>query len=516
MSDQNLKLGTRRSLLAWAQSGWVAREIERLNPGVKVELVGIDTRGDKILDVSLRNIVGKEFFVGELDDALRNGEVDFTVHSMKDLSLDRPSEFVLGAIPVRENPRDVILFGPRAMEGIVSGRTLKIGTSSPRRLENIPPFLSQALPRFKTGAKPNVELVEIRGNVNTRLSRVHEPEGSDRALDGVVLAFAGLIRLWADGPGRAELSKLLQGVRWMVLPLQECPAAPAQGALAVECRQEDSRVREFLAKLHHPETAERVGAERQILADWGGGCHQKFGATAVMQKGLGRVLYIRGRKPDQSFVEETRWSAPRPPGRITPADVWNGKDRRLVAAPDQALKSGFNLAGNPVFIAHWRALPEADIEGARSARAWVSGTSSWFKLAAQGVWVEGCAEGLGFSAVESTLREGVLGLPPFGTEWRVLTHESGAAGWGNAHVHVTYRPGYDIHTEEGAERQRIAQATHFYWSSGSQFDRYSEWVPVGARHYCGPGKTAEHLLAQGMNPTLFPSSEEWKKWLNLK
>jgi len=108
MPHTTLKLGTRRSLLAWAQSSWVAREIERLNPGVKVELDGIDTRGDKIVDVSLRNVVGKEFFVGELDDALREHRVDFTVHSMKDLSLDRPAGFVLAAIPKRENPRDVI------------------------------------------------------------------------------------------------------------------------------------------------------------------------------------------------------------------------------------------------------------------------------------------------------------------------------------------------------------------------------------------------------------------------
>src|SRR4051794_1008814 len=111
----NLKLGTRRSLLAWAQSSWVAREIERLNPGVHVQLVGIETRGDKIQDVALRQIEGKEFFVAELDDALKTGNVDLTVHSLKDLSLERPKEFICAAIPRRENPRDVILFGPHAM-----------------------------------------------------------------------------------------------------------------------------------------------------------------------------------------------------------------------------------------------------------------------------------------------------------------------------------------------------------------------------------------------------------------
>ena len=121
-----LKLGTRRSLLALAQSQWVAHQIEKTNPGVSVELVGIDTRGDKILDIPLTQIQGKEFFVAELDDALKESRVDLTVHSMKDLSLDRPDSLRCAAIPKRENPRDVILFSPQILDRIRSGQTLKI------------------------------------------------------------------------------------------------------------------------------------------------------------------------------------------------------------------------------------------------------------------------------------------------------------------------------------------------------------------------------------------------------
>ena len=175
---------------------------------------------------------------------------------------------------------------------------------------------------------PRVELVEIRGNVNTRLGRVHEPAHSERALDGVVLAFAGIIRLWADEKGRAELKQLLRGVRWMVLPLRECPAAPAQGALAIECRAEDARTRSLLAKLHDSETATRVSRERRLLADWGGGCHQKFGATAIRSRELGEVMYVRGRKPDGAFVEELRWDAPAAPARSRRDQIWDGLEER--------------------------------------------------------------------------------------------------------------------------------------------------------------------------------------------
>src|ERR1700733_1025487 len=120
-----LKLGTRKSLLAWAQSSWVARQIEKHNPGTRVELVGIETRGDKIQDVSLQVASqmtgGKEFFVAEIDEALRSGAVDLTVHSMKDLSLDRPQELMNAAIPKRENPRDVALFSPGILKKLREG-----------------------------------------------------------------------------------------------------------------------------------------------------------------------------------------------------------------------------------------------------------------------------------------------------------------------------------------------------------------------------------------------------------
>jgi hydroxymethylbilane synthase len=246
-----LKLGTRRSLLARAQSAWVARELERLNPGLTVELVGIETQGDRIQDLPLRQVEGKEFFVAELDQAILSGQVDLNVHSMKDLSLERPSGIALAAIPRRENPRDIVLFSEAVLENLNTNQPLRIGTSSPRRLENLPEFLKNALPQL-TGIQPLLRWEEIRGNVNTRLSRLHEPPSSPKHLDGVVLALAGLIRLWADVNGREELKKLFKGLRWMVLPLTEFPTAPAQGVLAVECRADRPDV---LAKIK--KTAQR-------------------------------------------------------------------------------------------------------------------------------------------------------------------------------------------------------------------------------------------------------------------
>jgi hydroxymethylbilane synthase len=127
-----LRLGTRRSTLAWAQSLWVAEQLQGAASSRSIELVPIETRGDRITDVPLRELEGKEFFTAEIDQALLTGAVDITVHSLKDLSLERPAGIALAAIPRRENPRDVILFHRDADARLARGEHLRIGTSAPR------------------------------------------------------------------------------------------------------------------------------------------------------------------------------------------------------------------------------------------------------------------------------------------------------------------------------------------------------------------------------------------------
>src|SRR5262249_39611686 len=129
------------------------------------------------------------------DIALRERRVDFTVHSLKDLALDRPPDFALAAVPKRANPRDLALFAPDVPQRLAAGASLRVGTSSPRRAELLPPFLARALPHAAQG---KLMLENLRGNVDSRLRRLHEPRGSERQLDGVVLAMAGLARLYAD------------------------------------------------------------------------------------------------------------------------------------------------------------------------------------------------------------------------------------------------------------------------------------------------------------------------------
>lgn len=260
-------------------------------------------------------------------------------------------------------------------------KPLAIGTSSPRRLENLPPFLARALPG---SCRPEIHFHEIRGNVDSRLQRLFEPARSTRRLDGVVLAFAGLIRLWADDAAHVALAGQLARVRWMIVPLTAGPAAPGQGALAIECRSDDAHTRTLVTALHDDATADEIAIERALLAGWGGGCHLRFGATCVSSGHLGPLLHVRGTRPDGTAVAETRWlrrpSLARPSGTIR---AWDGT---LLGRTGIEQLAGAKAAfaglepGAPLFIANERALPEGGEAALAQSRIYVPGLATWHRL----------------------------------------------------------------------------------------------------------------------------------------
>jgi hydroxymethylbilane synthase len=514
---KTLRLGTRRSALAWVQSSQIAAALRASHPGLEVELVGIETRGDVVLDKPLSAIEGKEFFTAEIDTALREGRVDFTVHSLKDLSLDRPQEFVLAAVPERASPRDIALFAPDVPARLAAGAGVRIGTSSPRRVQLLPGFFRQALPH---GTRNAIELLNLRGNVDSRLRRLHEPRGAERHLDGVVLALAGLSRLYADTTterqGRTLLTGLLEGLHLMVLPLSDVPAAPGQGALAIECRADDGQTRALLSALEHPATRSAIAIERQLLAQHGGGCHQRFGATLQWLPDLGGLLQVGGQSSTGADIAERRFL----PTAVLPAPTaevraWDGSTTKRAASSPllDAAQLTAQLQRRAVFVAHSRALPAGGGDALAGRTVWTSGTKSWFALAAAGVWVQGCSEGLGAEAAARLAAVPLLRAPPPG-EWDVLTHAAALepwqeGSWAGANVIATYAVS-DAWPPDAAQ---LAAATHVFWSSTAQFERSWHLVNSRAHHASGAGKTAEHIRRAGVrNFRAFPSAEEWRRW----
>jgi len=273
-----IRIGTRASALATTQSQLVAERLREL-VDADVELILISTEGDRS-DAPLVSIGGAGVFVAALREAVASGEVDLAVHSLKDLPTTADPRLHLPAIPVREDPRDVLV----ARDGLTLGELpqgSRVGTGSPRRAAQI------------NALGLGVEVVGIRGNVDTRLGRVASGE-----VDAVVLARAGLLRL-----GRAdEATEVLD-------PLQMLPA-PGQGALACECRADDDATTRLLDVLDDPDTRAAVTAERSLLATLEAGCSAPVGALAEIAWGDdGEELWLRAVVADTTGSPSIRLSA---------------------------------------------------------------------------------------------------------------------------------------------------------------------------------------------------------------
>jgi hydroxymethylbilane synthase len=252
---QQIKIGTRGSLLATTQSTWVKNQIESQHPQTTVELVKIVTKGDKILDVPLAKVGGKGLFVKEIDEALLRKDVDLAVHSMKDVPSELPDELHLGIIPLRENPFDAFISNTcSSLNELPQGA--KVGTSSLRRRAQL------------AAIRPDLNIEDLRGNLDTRLRKLDEGQ-----YEAIILAAAGLNRLGMSNRTTGYFTSV------------EMLPAVGQGALGIELRKEDAELLAGLAFLNDDKTTVAVTAERSFLIRLEGGCQVPIGAFAEVNGG---------------------------------------------------------------------------------------------------------------------------------------------------------------------------------------------------------------------------------------
>jgi hydroxymethylbilane synthase len=274
-----LKIATRKSPLAMWQAEHAAALLTRLHPDLRVEIVGMTTRGDKILDAPLAKVGGKGLFVKELEQGMLEGTADIAVHSMKDVPVDFPAGLHLAVIMDREDPLDAFVSNRyERLEDLPEGAC--IGTSSLRRQCQL------------AARRPDLRIEPLRGNVNTRLRKLDDGE-----YDAIILAAAGLKRLGFAERIRAQI------------PAADSLPAIGQGAIGIECRSDDARVHALIEPLHHAATAERVWAERAMNARLQGGCQVPIAGHAVHE---GDDLYLRGLvgTPDGSRLLRAEGRAP--------------------------------------------------------------------------------------------------------------------------------------------------------------------------------------------------------------
>lgn len=258
--DDTLRLGARGSLLSRMQSGIVADLLEKSHPGLKVELVLIKTTGDQIADRPLHAEGGKGLFTKELEQALLAGEIDFAVHSFKDVPVTMPlvdqANLVTAAVPEREDARDVLICETaRSIDELPQGA--RVGTGSLRRQAQI------------LHKRPDLKVELIRGNVDTRIKRLRAGD-----YDAIILAMAGLRR-----------SGLFDDAYMSIVDVDVLLPAAGQGALCLQCRADDPRTRQLLGALNHPDTAACVEAEREVVRQLNGDCHSPIAAYATIGDG---------------------------------------------------------------------------------------------------------------------------------------------------------------------------------------------------------------------------------------
>ena len=303
-----LRIGTRGSHLARIQAGSAAARLQGL--GHETEIVAISTAGDRSNAPTFAAIGPQGVFVREIEQALLTGTVDIAVHSHKDLPTASPDELVVGAVPARRDPADVLIVRSGRLDAARPGEPFPlrenaiVGTASVRRQV------------WLTHLRPDLEARSLRGNVLTRIQRLREGR-----YDAILLALAGLDRL-RSGLGEGEPALELDDLNLVRLDPEVFVPAPAQGALALQCRRSDERVRDALAPLDDARTRAAVEAERALLAHLEGGCELAFGAwcrnaaggadecaMVAMVETAGEVRRATAMGPEPPALAEELWSA---------------------------------------------------------------------------------------------------------------------------------------------------------------------------------------------------------------
>jgi len=274
-----IRIATRKSPLAMQQAEFIKSQLLKHHPELKVELKGFSTEGDRFLATPLAKIGGKGLFVKELEQAMLNNEADIAVHSMKDMPVEIPQGLSLQAICERHDPRDA--FVANAYNSLADlPRGAVIGTSSLRRSCQV------------LALRPDLKLVSLRGNINTRLRKLDEGE-----FDAIILAAAGLKRL-----------NFAERIKQLLKPPEFLPAV-GQGALGIECRSDDNPLHKLLAKLIHEETTQCVLAERAMNYYLHGGCQVPIAGYATVDAGQICLQGLVG-KPDGSRVLRSKMQGP--------------------------------------------------------------------------------------------------------------------------------------------------------------------------------------------------------------
>jgi hydroxymethylbilane synthase len=494
-------IACRGSWLSLAQAQLFITKATAQYPSYTFTLKIIETSGDKEQSKPLHLVEGQDFFTKEIQDCLKNNEADFAIHSMKDVSSIHFFKDGHFAIFDRAILQDVAIFNPTVINKIKNGAQIVIGTSSPRRSNMATNFLQKALPVLSSHTI-NVVAQSIRGNVDTRLQKLH-----DEQYDGIILAAAGLHRLLQYEPSAKKIGDLLKDKKLMLLPLFNCPPAAGQGAIVAETNSNNTQAIQILNAINNEQLLNAISKERVYATKYGYGCSQQFGVFHLDTPTIS-FTYAAGKNDTQNTF--TEWDFK------TTVDLNN---KKLFASTDY-MKNFFlykNLDDvlptsnlNTVFISSHKAIHSKKIiESLLSKNIWAAGTRTWYELAKMGLWVQGCADGLGFNFLKNIFTSPLININSNSVE--IITNTSSKAHWIKDGIAAigTYQLVNNISTEI---QTNVADSDVIFWTSFQQYQLCKPFIKQEVLHACPAGKTATLLIAAGLQPIIFPTIKAFNYW----
>lgn len=481
----------------------VKEKILQVSPELFIEIIGYSSRGDREINVSLSALDGTDFFTEDIFNTLADDRADIAVHSLKDMSAGHFFSHNAFAVIDRDDVRDIGLFNPDIIERIKSGKTITVGTCSPRRDSMAVDFLKNALPQLGT---INIQTKPIRGNVETRLKQL-----DDGLYDATILATAGLNRLLKAEQDSENiivnsLRQLLGNKKMMLLPLVECVPAPCQGAIVAEAHPSNKFAVDLLRQINNAKLFAESFAEKQKAFDYGTGCLQKFGVTTIHTK-VSTHLYAAGE--DSKGNRFSSWTN-LPPLNEPSMDLFSITDYQKHIFKREWRYSTHDIQQPVVFVSNINAVKDdwhKDILSKK--KIWAAGTETWYKLAKLGVWVEGSADGLGLEALLEVWTKPLYRIDKKAV--CILTHDVAAKRWKSK--------GFEAVSNYGLTPLNnpdiiacIKKANYVFWSSFSQYEYYGKFAGANTRHICAAGETATRFVEAGLKPLVFPTIKSFEQW----
>ena len=471
---KTIRIISRKSLLARIQANIVAEKIKEEFSNINIEFLTKETSGDIDLSTPLHQMPDPGVFTNDIREELLKNKADIAVHSWKDLPVELQKGTEIVTTLKREDPRDLLIFKKSSIEK----KKINIFTSSPRRKEN----LSNFLPDFLSWKPKKINFIDVRGNIQTRISKLF-----DSKEDGLAIALAAMKRLLTSPQFIEEethLLNFLQDSKWMIIPLSENPAAPAQGALAVEIASNNHELKYLMYKIGDEKTFNLVNKEREILKKYGGGCHQKIGVTILNSK-KGEILNLKGETEEGKKISESSF-IPVPtlknnlnsiesffPLNTSSSQIFDRKPLTDVVENVSRIKDSGIFVSRGNVLENIKTISKTNI-------VWTSGVETWKKLASEGIWVNGTSDSMGENE-----------NPPIGlfgkVKWFKLSHLDAKE------EKLELLPTYQLVPKKLPKD--IEKNSHYFWMSVSSFKLVLKKFPSieNANHACGMGKTFDEI-----------------------